>query len=113
MNQNNSIRNNFGKITLIEINFNFFRSPEGPKSKLPVKRVLALVVAALTWLTNGVQAPVIARPTIEIVSPAPGFTFTVGSTVPGLAHATAPSAVKSIEFYANGVRLGKTDRHVQ
>lgn len=69
MNQNNFIRNNFGKITLIEINLNFFHSPEGPKSKLPIKRVLALVVAALTGLSNGVQAPVNARPTVEICEP--------------------------------------------
>lgn len=113
MNQNNFIRNNFGKITLIEINLNFFHSPEGPKSKLPIKRVLALVVAALTGLSNGVQAPVNARPTVEIVNPAPGSTFTVGSTVPIVARATGPSAINRLEFYANGVRLCKTDTHAQ
>ena len=99
MNQKNSIRNNFGKITLIEINFNFFRGPEAPKVKLPIKRVLALVVAALTWLTNGVQAPVTARPTVEIVNPTSGSTFTAGSTVPVAARVTAPSAVNDVEFY--------------
>jgi hypothetical protein len=113
MNQNNFIRNNFGKNTLIEINFNFFRSPEGPKSKLPIKRLLALVMAAITWLTNGVQAPVIARPTVEIVTPAPGSTFTVGSTVSIAARATTPTAVNRIEFFANGRGLCKTDTQAQ
>ena len=113
MNQNNFIRNNFGKNTLIEINFNFFRSPQGPKSKLPIKRLLALVVAALTSFTNGVQAPVIARPTVEIVNPAPGSTFTVGSTLSISTRATAPTTVNKVEFYANGARLRKTDSHAQ
>lgn len=113
MNQNNFIKNNFGKINLIEINFNFFRTPEGSKPKLPIKRVLAFIAAALAWLTNGVQAPVVARPTVKIVSPAPGSTFTVGSTVPVVARVTDPNGVKSVEFYVNGVWLGKTDTNVQ
>lgn len=113
MNQKNFIKNNFGKINLVEINFNFVRTPEGPKPKLPIKRVLVLITAALAWLTNGVQGSVIARPTVKIVSPAPGSTFTVGSTVPVRARVTNANAVKSVEFYANGVRIGKTDTIAQ
>ena len=67
MNQNNFIKNNFGKINVVEINLNFFRTPEGPKPKLPIKRVLVSIAAALAWLTNGVQAPVVARPTVTSV----------------------------------------------
>ncbi len=107
MNQNNII--NFGKLNLIQINFNFLRTPEGPKPKLPLKRILAFVVGLLASLTSGVQAPVIARPTVEIISPASGSTFMVGSTVPIIARVTTPNGekVKSVEFYANGVRLDK------
>jgi hypothetical protein len=101
------------KINLIEINFNFnfLRTTEGPKPKLPIKRVLAFLAAALACLTNGVQAPVIARPTVKIVSPASGSTFVAGSTVPIVARATNATGVKSIEFYVNGVKAGKRDRN--
>jgi len=115
MNQKNFIRRNFGKINLIEINLhvNVSRTPGRAKPPLPLKRILALVVAALAWLTNGVQAPIIARPTVEIVSPAPGSTYTVGSSVPIVVRATASSDVKTVEFYANTVGRGKAHTLVQ
>jgi hypothetical protein len=115
MKQKNFISRHFGKINFIEINLNvnFCRPPGGAKPPLPVKRILALVMAALAWLTNGVQAPVIARPTVEIVSPAPGSTYTAGSPVTVVARVTATSEVKTVEFYANSALHRKSHTLVQ
>ena len=50
---------------------------------------------------------------MKIVSPGAGSTFTVGSTVPIMARVTNPNAVKSVDFYVDGVRIGKTDTIAQ
>lgn len=119
MMQNNFVRNNFGKMTQFQFNFNFNffgNSPKGPKSKFPIKRAVAGIVSILTLLTGGaVQAPLVARPvSVEIVSPANGSTFSYGSTVPIVARAnTTEGAIKRVEFYANGVRIGKVETPVK
>jgi len=115
MKQKNFIRKNFGKINLFEININvnFCRTHGGAKPTLPFKRVLALVLAALAWFSNGVQAPVIARPTVEIVSPAPGATYTAGSYVTVVARATATTEVRTVKLYANSAGHGKAHTLVQ
>jgi hypothetical protein len=51
---------------------------------------------------------------VEIVSPAPNSVFTVGSTVPLVARATTTQGtIKSVEFRANGVSVGKAETHTQ
>lgn len=107
MNQNNII--NFGKLNLIQINFNFFRTPsEGPKRKLPVKTVLSTILGLLTLLSGGTQRRLTQGMTVKIVSPAPNSVFTVGSTIPLVARATTmQGTITSVEFRANGVSLGK------
>jgi len=113
MNQNNIV--NFGKLNLIQINFNLFRTPEGPKGKLPVKTVLSVILGILTLLSGGTQRQLTQGMTVEIISPAPNSVFSVGSTVPFVARVTPPNGVKvkSVEFRANGVSLGKAETHVQ
>jgi hypothetical protein len=117
MMQNNVVQNNFGQVHQFQFNFNFFfgKRPEGPKSKLPIKRAVAWIVSILTLITGGaVQAPLVARPLrVEMASPTNGSTFSYGSSVPLVARATTTEGViKRVEFYANGVRIGKIEAHV-
>jgi len=110
MNQNNIV--NFGKLTLIQVNFNLFRTPKGPKlSKLPLKRLLAIASTILAWVGGGaVQAPLVAQPLkVEIVSPAPNSTFSVGSTIPLVGRVTGTGKVKSVEFRANHALIGMAE----
>jgi hypothetical protein len=111
-NINNSPRFQFN----FQFNFLFGNRPERPKSKFPIKRAVTLIVSILTLLTGGaVQAPLVARPVrVEMVSPANGTTFSYGSSVPLVARATTTEGViKRVEFYANGVRIGKAETHVR
>ena len=113
--QNNFVRNNFGQITQFQFNFNlnffFGNRPRAPKSRLPLKRAVAWIISSiLTLLTGGaVQAPLVARPVVKIISPANGSTFASGSTVPLVAIVkTTEGTIKRVEFYDNGSRIGKT-----
>lgn len=117
MTQNNVVQNNFGQVHQFQFNFNVFfgNRPNGPKSKLPIKQTVAWIASILTLLTgSAVQAPLVARPVrVEMVSPANGSTFFYGSSVPLAARATTTEGViKRVEFYANGVTIGKVEKHV-
>jgi Bacterial Ig domain len=105
---------NFGKLTFTQNNFNFFRTPDGPKFKFPTKRLLGLIFGLLSWFSTGVEAPIVSQLKVEMISPANGSTFTVGSTVQFVARATTTQGtIKSVEFHANNLRLGKTETHTQ
>jgi hypothetical protein len=112
---NKNIIVNFGNVNQFNFNFSFFRTPHGPKRKLPVKTVLSTILGLLTLLSGGTQRQLTHGMSVQIVSPAPNSVFTIGSIVPAVARVTAPNGVKvkSLEFRANGVSLGKTETHVQ
>lgn len=75
--------------------------------------LVALLLATLACnLKIGDQAPLSAspsvsvqRPTVEIIEPANGTTYTVGQVVTVRARATSPSGVTSVELLANTVRV--------
>ena len=112
---NKNIIVNFGNVNQFNFNFNFFRTPEGrPKRKLPVKTVLSTILGIFTLLSGGTQRQLTEGMMVRIVSPAPNSVFTIGSTVPVVARVTPNGEkVKSLEFRANGVRIGKLETHVQ
>ena len=115
--QNNIVQDNSRQFQFnFQFNFLFGNRPEGPKSKFSMKRAVAWIVSILTLLTGGaVQAPLVARPVrVEMVSPANGTTFSYGSSVPLAARAsTTEGVIKRVEFYANGVKIGKAETRVK